>query len=142
MFHGYKYISEQLCVPFVVSTDFGASISEEPSIPALHSNIRQDQFGRTVIDLSESHEPSSSNSSKTSTGSTLPATNGVSNDVDANRSHSVYSNSNGDELNQTRDESFDLTRQENQAQENSEEVETKHLDHADRVSNSVCKNQN
>ena len=129
---------EQLCVPFVVSTDFGASISEEPSIPVLRTaNIRQDQFGRTVIDLSENPEPSSSNSSETSSGSTSPPAYGVCNGIDAERSHSVYSN-NSEELIQNRDE----TSEEGQLQDSNKEVEKKSLDHAVEVSIAVgsCRN--
>lgn len=121
-----------------MSTDFGASISEEPSIPTLHTaNIRQDQFGRTVIELSENYETSSSNnSSKTSSGSTSPASNGVSNDLDADRSHSVYSNNSEDKLNenQNRDETSELTRKEDQVQESNREVDKKTLDCHDKVS--------
>ena len=118
-----------------MSTDFGASISEEPSIPTLHTaNIQQDQFGRTVIELSESDGASSSNSSKTYSGSTPPATNGASNELDADRSHSLYSNSSEDKLNQKRDETSELTRKEDQAQESNKEVEKKVLDDNDKVS--------
>ena len=125
-----------------MSTDFGVSISEEPSIPVLHTaHIRQDQFGRTVIDLSENAQPSSSDSSEISCGSTSAATNGVSNGIDADISHSVYSN-NSEELNQVRDETSKSTRKEDQFQENNKEVEKKAPDHAVQVSNNVgsCRN--
>jgi len=107
-----------------VSTDFGTSISEEPPTPVLHTaNIRQDQFGRTVIDLSENPEPSSSsNSSETPSGLTSPAANGVCNGIEAERSHSVYSN-NSEELNQKRDE----TSTEGQIQDGVKEVQKKSL---------------
>jgi len=117
-----------------VSTDFGASISEEPSGPVLHTaNIRKDQFGRTAIDLSENHASSSSNSSERSSGSSSPAANGVSNGIDADRSHSVYSN-NSEELNQQLDETLESRRKEDQFQESNKEVEKKTLDHAVQVS--------
>ena len=125
---------EKLYVPFVMSTDFGASISEEPSIPALHTaNIRQDQFGRAVIELSENPESSTSNSSEASSGSTSPAANGVSNGVDADRSHSVYSN-NSEELNQRRDEISESIINEDQFQDNNKEAERKSLDNGVQVS--------
>ena len=109
-----------------MSTDFGASISEDPSILTLHTaNIRQDQFGRTVIELSESHEISSSNSSKESTRSTSPATNGISNDLDAERSHSVYTNNSEDKLNQRQDETSELTRKEDPVHESNKELDKK-----------------
>ena len=125
-----------------MSTDFGASISEEPSIPALHTaNIRQDQFGRTVIELSENPESSSSNSSETSSGLTYPAANGVSNSIDADRLHSVYSN-NSEELNQRRDETSELIRNEDQFQDSNKEAEKKSLDNGVQVSitTSSCRN--
>lgn len=125
-----------------MSTDFGASISEEPSIPVSHTaNIRQDQFGRTVIELSENPEPSSSDSSEISSGSTSPATNGVSNGIDPDITHSVYSN-NSEELNPKRDETSESTRKEEQFQDSKKEVEKKVLDHAVQVSSSVgsCRN--
>lgn len=128
-----------------MSTDFGASISEEPSIPTLHTaNIRQDQFGRTVIELSENHETYCSNSSNASSGSTSPASNGVSNDLDADRSHSVYSNNSEDKLNenQNRDETSELTRKEDQVQESSKEVEKKALDRDDKVSSTYKHSRN
>lgn len=112
-----------------MSTDFGASISEEPSIPALHTgNIRQDQFGRTVIELSENPESSSSNFSETSSGSTSQAANGFSYGINADRSHSVYSN-NSEELNQRRDETSESIRKEDQFQDsnNNKETERKSL---------------
>lgn len=100
----------------------------------LHTaNIRQDQFGRTVIDLSEDHERSSSNSSETSSGSTSPAANGVSNGIDTDRLHSVYSN-NSEELNQRRDETSESIRKEGQFQDSNKEAEKKSLDHAVQVS--------
>ena len=121
-----------------MSTDFGASISEEPSIPALHTgNIRQDQFGRTVIELSENPESYSSNSSETSSGPTSPAAYGVSNGIDADRSHSVYSN-NSEELNQRRDESSESIRKEDQLQGNNKEAERKSLDNGVQVSIASC----
>ena len=117
-----------------MSTDFGASISEETSTPELHTaNIRQDQFGRTVIELSESHPSSSYNSSVTSSGSSSPDANGVSNGVDTDRSHSVHSN-NVEELNQRRDDTSDSRRTEDQFQESNKEAEKKSLDHAVQVS--------
>ena len=125
-----------------MSTDFDASISEEPSIPALHTaNIRQDQFGRTVIELSENPESSSSNSSETSSGLTSPAANGVSNGIDADRLHSVYSN-NSEELNQRRDETSELIRNEDQFQDSNKEAEKKSLDNGVQVSitTSSCRN--
>jgi len=116
-----------------VSTDFGASISEEPSTPVLHTaNIRQDQFGRTVIDLSENPEPSSSSSSETPSGSTSPAANGVCNGIDTDRSHSIYSN-NSEELNQKRGETSENS-EEAQFQDSNKEVQKKSLDHAVEVS--------
>lgn len=100
----------------------------------LHTaNIRQDQFGRTVIVLSEDHEPSSSNSSETSSGSTSPAANGVSNGIDTDRLHSVYSN-NSKELNQRRDETSESIGKEGQFQDSNKEAEKKSLDHAVQVS--------
>lgn len=125
-----------------MSTDFGASISEEHLIPALRTgNIRQDQFGRTVIELSENPESSSSNSSETSSGSTSPAANGVSNGIDADRSHSVYSN-NSEELNQRRDENSESMRKEDQFQDNNKEAERKSLDNGVQVSitKGLCRN--
>lgn len=125
-----------------MSTDFGASISEEHLKPALHTgNIRQDQFGRTVIELSENPESSSSNSSETSSGSTSPAANGVSNGIDADRSHSVYSN-NSEELNQRRDENSESMIKEDQFQDNNKEAERKSLDNGVQVSitKGLCRN--
>lgn len=125
-----------------MSTDFGASISAEHLIPALRTgNIRQDQFGRTVIELSENPESSSSNSSETSSGSTSPAANGVSNGIDADRSHSVYSN-NSEELNQRRDENSESIRKEDQFQDNNKEAERKSLDNGVQVSitKGLCRN--
>ena len=124
-----------------MSTDFGASISEEPLKPTLNTtNIRQDQFGRTVIELSESHDTSSSNFSKTPSGSASPATNGISNELDAERSHSVYSSNSEDKLdeNQKRDKTSELTRKEEQAQESNKEEEKKSPnDNNDKVSTMV-----
>ena len=121
-----------------MSTDFGASISEEPLTPTSPANIRQDQFGRTVIELSENHQPSGFNSSKSSSGSTSPVSNGVNNDLDEDRSHSFYSSNNEDELNVNRSGISD-TRNEEQVQEGDKDVEKKDLDYADdKVSKLHC----
>lgn len=120
-----------------MSIDFGASISEEPSSPVLYENIRQDQFGRTVIELNHpqdaSNPPSPSNSP--------PVLNGNSNEIDKETSHSVYSENNNDhKFNPKRSEPTELTRKEDKFQGNSvKKVEKTSLDHGDTVSCTVVK---
>lgn len=113
-------------------SDFGASISEEPSSPpAICQNIRQDQFGRTVIELNKTQE------SLDSSPSSLPyppALNGNSNDIEAKNSHTVCSENNDDDrFKHTRTEINALTRNEGESQESSDkELDKKSLDHADK----------
>lgn len=77
-----------------MSTAFGASISEEPSAPDVFENIKQDQFGRTVIDLSQTQESLSPPSSSTSP----QVLNGVGNEKDMSIVHLVYTGKNKDDI--------------------------------------------
>ena len=119
-----------------MSTDFGATISEEPSIPTSPTNIYQDQSGRTVIELSENHQPCSPDSSKASLESTSPAINGFESNVDAERLHSVYSNNNENADNKSKTDPE--ARNEEREEEGDKTVEKKGLSHLAKVSKLYC----
>lgn len=118
-----------------MSTDFGASISEEPSTPAVYENIRQDQFGRTVIELNQTQK------SSTSSSTSPPVVNGHSSEIETKSSQSIYSENNNDErFNQERIEATAYTRKEEEFQESRDkELEKGPLDHANTVSFPVVK---
>ena len=116
-----------------MSTDFGASISEaeKPSSPDAQEIIRQDQFGRTVIELNQTQEssipPSSSSTSP-------PVVNGNSDEIETTSLHSVYTaeynNDSAFEHNRS-----DSTRKEDEFKESGvEDVEEKPMDYVDSVS--------
>lgn len=116
-----------------MSTDFGVSISEaeEPSNPDAQEVIRQDQFGRTVIELNQTQE-SSIPPSPSSTSP--PVLNGNSDEIETTSLHSVYT------AEYNNDSAFDhnrsdSTRKEDEFKESDvEDVEKKPMDHVDSVS--------
>lgn len=118
-----------------MSTDFGASISEEPSTSVVYENIRQDQFGQTVVELNQTQE------SSTSSSTSLPVVNGHSSEIETKSSQSIYSENNNDERsNQKRIEATTFTRKEEEFQESRDkEVEKRQSDHANTVSFTVVK---
>ena len=117
-----------------MSIDFGASISEpeEPSSPDAHERIRQDQFGRTVIELNQTQESSIAPSSSSTSPSVL---NGNSDEIETIISHSVYTApeyNNESTINHSRTNS---TRKEDEFKESGdEEVEKTPMAHVDLVS--------
>lgn len=112
-----------------MSTDFGASISEaeKPSSPDAQEIIRQDQFGRTVIELNQTQESSIPSTSP-------PVVNGNSDEIETKSLHSVYT------AEYNNDSAFDhnrsdSTRKEDEFKESGDEdVEKKPMDYVNSVS--------
>ena len=116
-----------------MSTDFGVSISEAegPSSPDAQEIIRQDQFGRTVIELNQTQESSRPPSSSSTSP---PVLNGNSDEIETASLHSVYT------AEYNNDSAFDhnrsdSTRKEDEFKESGvEDMEKKPMDHVDSVS--------
>ena len=115
-------------------TDFGTSLCEEPSsAPVIYQNITQDQFGRTVIELTQSQE---SSSAVPPSSLSHPANDGNNNSVEAYKSQFVYSKIDNDEkFYKKQTEDTTLTKKELEVEESGDkELNKKHLKHADKVS--------
>ena len=118
-----------------MSTDFGLSICEEPSsAPVIYQNITQDQFGRTVIELSHSQE---SSSAAPPSSLSYPAVDGNNNNVEDKSDKSRFVNSkidNDEKFHKEQTEDTVLTKKELEVEESGDkELNKKHLEHADKV---------